>query len=120
MSDADSGRSTAAQSGQVVERSGIGKSADHIVGDLSTTLDGEPSEGKVGSLGWAKGDCALKETERERERERERELHNNYHTLSTVDFRVFSAIPTARACMLYYTVTASNKHVHTCIWTVYM
>ena len=57
MSDTDIPWSAKAKLGEVVARSRIGKSANHIVGDLSTTLDQESSEGKSGTLGWTKGDC---------------------------------------------------------------
>ena len=59
MSDTDVPWSAKTKLGEVVARSGIGKSANHIIGDLSTTLDGEPSEGKIGTLGWTKGDYAF-------------------------------------------------------------
>jgi hypothetical protein len=99
VSDTNGGRGAAAQAGQGVERSRVGKGANHIIGDLSTTLDGEPSEGKSGTLGWTKGDY-----EREGERERERQ------TVVLLYMHIkFS----------YYSVADSNMHVSTCISTVY-
>ena len=66
VSDTDVAWSAKAKLGEIVERSGIGKSANHIIGDLSTTLDQESSEGKSGTLGWTKGDCACERGGRER------------------------------------------------------
>ena len=57
VSDTNVPWSAKAKLGEVVARSRIGKSADHNVVQLSTTLDQESSEGKSGSLGWTKGDC---------------------------------------------------------------
>ena len=57
VSDTDIPWVAHAKLGEVVTRSRISKSADHIVGNLSTALDQESPEGKVSTLGWTKGDC---------------------------------------------------------------
>ena len=57
MSDTDVSWSAKAQLGEIVKRSRVSKSANHDVVQLSTSLDGESSEGKRGTLGWTKSDC---------------------------------------------------------------
>jgi hypothetical protein len=81
VSDTNVPWSAEAKLGESVERSRVGKSANHIITHLSTTLDQEPSESKSGTLGWTKGDCAF-----EGKREGGRERENSYNNHATINY----------------------------------
>ena len=68
VSDTDTPpRGAKAKLGEVIARSRISESANHIIGNLSTALDQESPECKVSTLGWTKGDCAFERGERKSE-----------------------------------------------------